>query len=116
MSLHENEVFEYATALQLMKDVGETFIDLIDIDRIKDVSHLGVAGNLFDVVEVLERGIILSLLERQQGGIFERKHGEGGHQAIDHREADMRFSARILNALQSLTERCDESIGGKKAA
>jgi hypothetical protein len=28
----------------------------------------------------------------------------------------MRFSARILNALQTLTERCDESIGGEKAA
>ena len=48
MAIQKKEFFEHTATLQFMKQIGEAFIELIDFDGIKDVSHLCVTGNLID--------------------------------------------------------------------
>jgi hypothetical protein len=51
---------------------------------VQNAAHLAVAGNFFNVENPMNtlRFFLASLVESKQGGILERKDGEGTHQYI----------------------------------
>ncbi len=57
--------------MQFVKDIGKARVERVDLDRIEDFSHLSIAGDLVDAVEILQRRIILAFLEGQERGIEE---------------------------------------------
>ncbi len=61
--------------LKFMIDVGEGFVEVMNINSIKDRSHRGVAGNRIDAEELIDGGMIGSFLKGEQRRIFEREHG-----------------------------------------
>ena len=82
------------------------------VDRIEDGPHLGVAGDVVDAVDGAEVvvGVAAAMIEGQQGGVFEREHGEGRHQGIAQGEFDL-ARPRVRNRDEKRVEKSKEGVG-----
>ena len=78
----EDKRFKGISALQFVEDVQEHGAKQVGLDRIEDVSHLGVAGDALDAVEVLHVLIGPSVLKGQQRRVFQGEHGEGRENGV----------------------------------
>jgi hypothetical protein len=90
--LEIDEAFEVLAPLEAAKDVGECRPEVAGGNLIKDFTHPGVAGDLFDPEESLQiEGIALAFsFEGQKGRTLEVKEGESGQQSIEQRNRWLR--------------------------
>jgi hypothetical protein len=72
----KGERFEGLSALQFVEDIQEQGTKHVGLNRIEDVSHLSVAGDVLDAVEVLHVLIVPSVLKGQQRRVFQGEHSE----------------------------------------
>ncbi len=84
MPVQIDERFECLAALQAAEDVLEQGPQVVGIDRVEDVPHLRVAGDVVDAVDGAKDvvGIAAALVKSQEGRILEGEHGKGGHQCV----------------------------------
>jgi len=85
--LEINEAFEVLAPLEASKHGGERWAKVAGVHLIKDFTHPGVAGDLFDPEEGLQiEGIALAFsFKGQKGRTFEVKDGEPAQQGIGQR-------------------------------
>ena len=79
-----DELFQHLGALQTTEDLEKRGSQARGIDGIEDGPHLRIGRDMLDAIDRAEVvvGVAATEVERQQGRVFEREHGEGRHQDI----------------------------------
>lgn len=80
--------------------------------RVQDVTHLGIRGDGFELVNGLQVGRFLKSVpfELEHGGILEGVHGESSHECIFHSDPGSAATS-IIDLLKGIVDSLDEGIG-----
>jgi hypothetical protein len=114
MAIQKAKIFQGFAADQSSEDISEGGPELFGVDRIEDLAQASVTGYVFHVEDHPQVLLVLlsSLVEGQQGGIFESEHGQSTHRRI--RQTDVRFSSSgIGDVAEGFTDVPEQGIRGK---
>lgn len=91
--IQKHQLFQDFPTLGLAKDSRKDRGQFLRLDLIQDDPHLGITGHHADVIDGLEirefRLVVPALIKRQQGRIFQGKHGKPGREGISHGNLDL---------------------------
>lgn len=84
MAVIELPFLEHATALEFMKKIGECFVERFDLNAVENLPHLGIAGNMPDTEELINRLLVTSFLKAEQRRFLQGKHRQGRGERVGH--------------------------------
>ena len=106
MAAKKTILFQNFTLLQLPEKGGESRMQRLGTDGIRDLAQLRVAGCLIDTIQVLQVGtddrLVTLLVEFKQRRIFHGKYRESGHQCIRERYLNASGLAMIRDPVETL--------------
>src|SRR6185369_6340147 len=88
-------------ALQLAKDLLEGGTEVIGVNLVEDLAHLGVAGDGHEAENRAKVVIQSPALEGKQGGVLEGEQGQARHQGVGQREG--RATTLLGQSLEATT-------------
>lgn len=111
MAVKPGHLLQHLAPLQLAEDAAERPAQMTGIDLVADGAHLAVTGNVGHLVNTVQAGGILPplLLEGQQGGVLEGKHGKPAGQGIHQRNGGVR-RAMVGDFAKIFPQGCEQGV------
>jgi hypothetical protein len=95
-------------ALRLAEDVLEQGSDLVGVNLVEDLAHLGVAGDGHKAKDSAEVVVQRATLEGEQRRVLEGEQGKTGHQGVGQREGGT--ATLVWDLLKALASQLYQSV------